>query len=133
MPLQRVSQSFKDISMSFGANPLTNDLIAIKNANAISRSVRNIVMTIPGEKPFNPDFGSNVRNLLFENMDSVSAGLIVDEIRTSIQNFEPRVELMTVEALPDFDNNSYDVNIVYDIIGADIPPQELQFALESTR
>ena len=133
MPLQRVSQSFKDISMSFGSNPLTNDLIAIKNANAISRSVRNIVMTIPGEKPFNPDFGSNVRNLLFENMDFVSAGLIVDEIRTSIQNFEPRVELMTVEALPDFDNNSYDVNIVYDIIGADIPPQELQFALESTR
>ena len=133
MPLQRVSQSFKDISMSFGANPLTNDLIAIKNANAISRSVRNIVMTIPGEKPFNPDFGSNVRNLLFENMDSITAGLIVDEIRTSIQNFEPRVELMTVEALPDFDNNSYDVNIVYDIIGADIPPQELQFALESTR
>ena len=133
MPLQRVSQSFKDISMSFGANPLTNDLIAIKNANAISRSVRNIVMTIPGEKPFNPDFGSNVRNLLFENMDSVSAGLIVDEIRTSIQNYESRVELMTVEAFPDFDNNSYDVNIVYDIIGADIPPQELQFALESTR
>ena len=133
MPLQRVSQSFKDISMSFGANPLTNDLIAIKNANAISRSVRNIVMTIPGEKPFNPDFGSNVRNLLFENMDSITAGLIVDEIRTSIQNYEPRVELMTVEAFPDFDNNSYDVNIVYDIIGADIPPQELQFALESTR
>ncbi len=133
MPLQRVSQSFKDISMSFGANPLTNDLIAIKNANAISRSVRNIVMTIPGEKPFNPDFGSNVRNLLFENMDSITAGLIVDEIRTSIQNYESRVELMTVEAFPDFDNNSYDVNIVYDIIGADIPPQELQFALESTR
>ena len=133
MPLQRVSQSFKDISMSFGSNPLTNDLIAIKNANAISRSVRNIVMTIPGEKPFNPDFGSNVRNLLFENMDSITAGLIVDEIRTSIQNYESRVELMTVEAFPDFDNNSYDVNIVYDIIGADIPPQELQFALESTR
>jgi len=133
VPLQRVSQSFKDISMSFGANPLTNDLIAIKNANAISRSVRNIVMTIPGEKPFNPDFGSNVRNLLFENMDSITAGLIVDEIRTSIQNYESRVELMTVEAFPDFDNNSYDVNIVYDIIGADIPPQELQFALESTR
>ena len=126
MPLQQVSQSFKDISMSFGSNPLTNDLIAIKNANAISRSVRNIVMTIPGEKPFNPDFGSNVRNLLFENMDSITAGLIVDEIRTSIQNYESRVELMTVEAFPDFDNNSYDVNIVYDIIGADIPPQELQ-------
>ena len=119
--------------MTFQVNPLNSDLIGLKNENAIARSVRNIVMTIPGEKPFNPDFGSNVRNLLFENMDSITAGLIVDEIRTSIQNYESRVELMTVEAFPDFDNNSYDVNIVYDIIGADIPPQELQFALESTR
>ena len=133
MPLERVSQGFKDLSMTFQANPLNADLIGLKNENAIARSVRNIVMTIPGEKPFNPDFGSNVRNLLFENMDSITAGLIVDEIRTSIQNYESRVELMTVEAFPDFDNNSYDVNIVYDIIGADIPPQELQFALESTR
>ena len=80
MPLQRVSQSFKDISMSFGKNPMTNDLIALKNANAIARSVRNIVLTIPGEKPFDPYFGSNVRNILFENLDSISASLIVDEL-----------------------------------------------------
>ena len=92
MPLERVSQGFKDLSMTFQANPLNADLIGLKNENAIARSVRNIVMTIPGEKPFNPDFGSNVRNLLFENMDSITAGLIVDEIRTSIQNYESRVE-----------------------------------------
>ena len=133
MPLQRVSQSFKDISMSFGKNPMTNDLIALKNANAIARSVRNIVMTIPGEKPFDPYFGSNVRNVLFENLDNISASLIVDEIRNSIQNYEPRVELVSVEAVPDFDNYSYDVVIIYEIIGADIPPQELQFALETAR
>ena len=133
MPLQRVSQSFKDISMSFGKNPMTNDLIALKNANAIARSVRNIVMTIPGEKPFDPYFGSNVRNILFENLDSISASLIVDEIRNSIQNYEPRVELVSVEAVPDFDNSTYDVVIIYEIIGADIPPQELQFALETAR
>ena len=133
MPLQRVSQSFKDISMSFGKNPMTNDLIALKNANAIARSVRNIVMTIPGEKPFDPYFGSNVRNVLFENLDNISASLIVDEIKNSIQNYEPRVELVSVEAVPDFDSYSYDVVIIYEIIGADIPPQELQFALETAR
>ena len=133
MPVQRVSQGFKDISMSFGSNPLTDDLIALKNENAISRSVRNIVMTLPGEKPFNPNFGSNVSALLFESMDEVTSSLIVDEIRTSIDNYEPRVELQSVEAIPDFDGNSYDVVIIYDIIGADIPPQQLQFALEATR
>ena len=133
MPLQRVSQSFKDISMSFGSNPLTDDLIALKNENAIARSVRNIVMTLPGEKPFAPDFGSRVSSLLFENMDEVTSSLIVDEIRTSIDNYEPRVELLSVDVNPDFVGNSYDVGIVYIIIGADIPSQELQFALEATR
>ena len=112
---------------------MTNDLIALKNANAIARSVRNIVMTIPGEKPFDPYFGSNVRNVLFENLDNISASLIVDEIKNSIQNYEPRVELVSVEAVPDFDSYSYDVVIIYEIIGADIPPQELQFALETAR
>ena len=133
MPVQRVSQSFKDISMSFGANPLTNDLIAIKNANAISRSVRNIILTLPGEKPFQPNFGSNVSAILFENMDYISSNLIVDEIKTSLDNYEPRIELLSVDVVPNFDNNSYDVTIVYDIIGADIPSQQLQFALEAAR
>ena len=133
MPVQRVSQGFKDISMSFGSNPLTDDLIALKNANAISRSVRNIVMTLPGEKPFNPNFGSRVSSLLFENMDVITSGLILDEIKTSISNYEPRVELISVDVDPDFEGNSYDIVIVYNIIGADIPPQQLQFALEATR
>jgi len=119
--------------MSFGSNPLTDDLIALKNENAIARSVRNIVMTLPGEKPFAPNFGSRVSALLFENMDEITSSLIVDEIRTSIDNYEPRVELQSVDVFPDFEGNSYDVTIIYDIIGVDIPPQQLQFALEATR
>ena len=133
MPLERVSQGFKDISMSFQSNPLNNDLIAIKNVNAIARSVRNIVLTTPGEKFFDPDFGYNVSKLLFENVDDITASQIQEEIEFSINNYEPRVKLLSIEVNPDFDSNSYDVTIIYDIIGADIPSQQLQFALEATR
>ena len=133
MPLERVSPGFKDVSMSFKVNPLNFDLIGLKNENAIARSVRNIVFTLPGEKFFDENFGSNISASLFENMDSIAADQIVDEIRQSIDRYEPRVELINVEAFPDFDNNSFDVLIVYNIIGADVAPQELQFALQSTR
>ena len=133
MPLERVSPGFKDISMTFQANPLNFDLIGLKNENAIARSVRNIVFTLPGEKFFDENFGSRISATLFENIDDISASVIVDEITYSISRYEPRVRLLNVEAFPDFDNNSFDVLIVYDIIGADVPPQELQFALQSTR
>ena len=133
MPLERVSSGFKDISMSFQVNPLNYDLIGLKNENAIARSVRNIVFTLPGEKFFNEDFGSNISASLFENMDDIAADEIVDEITQSLENFEPRIKLLQVEAFPNFDNNQFDVNIIYEIIGADVPPQELQFALQSTR
>ena len=133
MPLERVSQGFKDISMTFQANPLNEDLIALKNANAIARSVRNIVMTLPGEKFFNPTFGSRISESLFENIDDITATVIIDEIRESIDNYEPRVDLLDVQAFPDYDNNSFDVIITYEIIGIEIPAQELQFVLQSSR
>ena len=133
MPLERVSQGFKDISMTFQANPLNEDLIALKNANAIARSVRNIVMTLPGEKFFNPTFGSRISESLFENIDDITATVIIDEITESIENFEPRVDLLDVQAFPDYDNNSFDVTIIYEIIGIEIPAQELQFVLQSSR
>ena len=133
MPLERVSPGFKDLSMTFQANPLNFDLIGLKNENAIARSVRNIVFTLPGEKFFDEDFGSRISATLFENIDDISADIIVDEITQSIEIYEPRVDLINVEAFPNFDNNSFDVLIVYDIIGADVPAQELQFALQSTR
>ena len=133
MPVERVSRGFKDISMTFQANPLNNDLIAIKNENAIARSIRNIVFTLPGEKYFNPNFGSKISKVLFENIDDITASVIVDEIKESIRNNEPRVEVLDVQAFPNFDNNQFDVNITYEIIGSDIEPQDLQFALQPTR
>ena len=133
MPLERISQGFKDISMTFQSNPLNSDLIALKNETAISSSIRNIVFTLPGEKFFNEDFGSRVSISLFENIDDIFASIIADEIRNSIQNYEPRVQLIDVQAIPDYDNNSFDVVINYRIIGADVPAQQLQFALQSTR
>ena len=133
MPIERVSQGFKDISMTFQVNPLNSDLIGLKNENAIARSVRNIVFTLPGEKFFDEDFGSRISASLFENIDEISAAEIVDEIRQSIVNYEPRVDLLDVKAFRNFDNNQFDVLIVYEIIGADVPAQELQFALQSTR
>jgi len=133
VPLERVSPGFKDISMTFQANPLNFDLIGLKNENAIARSVRNIVFTLPGEKFFDEEFGSRISGSLFENIDDISASVIVDEITHSIERYESRVELINVEAFPNFDSNSFDILIIYDIIGADVPPQELQFALQSTR
>jgi len=133
VPLERVSQGFKDLSMTFQSSPLNDDLIALKNANAIARSLRNIVFTLPGEKFFNPNFGSRITESLFENIDEISATVIVDEIRESIDNYEPRVELIDVNVNPDYENNGFNVNIVYEIIGIEIPAQELQFVLQSNR
>ena len=136
MPLERVNNGFKDLSMSFQANPLTKDLIALKNQNAIARPLKNIVFTLPGEKFFNQEFGSRITGSLFENINDVTASIIVDEIISSIERFEPRVELLQpdgVRAFPNFDNNTFDVIIGYTIIGTDVPPQQLEFVLESNR
>ena len=119
--------------MSFKSNPLTNDLIALKNETAIARSVRNIVFTLPGEKFFDEKFGSRISKLLFENMDDLTASSIKDEIERSIRNNEPRVRLITVSTFPNFESNQFDVIIVYDIIGADVPAQQLEFVLQPTR
>tara|TARA_R100001594_G_C3927354_1_gene237260 strand:- start:220 stop:630 length:411 start_codon:yes stop_codon:yes gene_type:complete len=136
MPLERVTSGFKDLSMSFQANPLTKDLIALKNENAIARSLKNIVFTLPGEKFFDPDFGSRISASLFENINDVTASIIVDEIIDSVQRYEPRVQLLQpdgVRVFPNFDNNTFDVIIGYEIIGANVPPQQLEFVLESNR
>ena len=133
MPLERVKQEFKDISMSFKVNPLNDDLIALKNSSAIARSIRNIVFTRPGEKFFNPNFGSRVSESLFENVDNSSAIVIRDEIGNSIKNFEPRVKLLNVFVRPNSQFNEMNVTIEYEIIGIDIPPQQLEFVLLPTR
>ena len=133
MPVQRISKSFKDISMSFQVNPLTDDLIAIKNQTAIARSLRNLVLTTPGERFFNENLGSQVNNLLFENVDDVTAMSIRSEIINVIQNYEPRVILGEVEVNADIDAYQMDVTINYTIVGIDTPAQELSFVLIPTR
>ena len=133
MPVQRLSRGFKDLSASFQTNPLSNDLIALKNESAIARSVRNLVLTIQGERPFQPVLGTGVSRLLFENMDKLTASAIRSEIRTTIENYEPRVEINEILVEPDFEGNAFHVTLQYFIIGMDVPEQELTFALEPTR
>ena len=133
MPVQRLSRGFKDLSASFQTNPLSNDLISLKNESAIARSVRNLVLTIQGERPFQPVLGTGVNNLLFDNMDKLTASAIRSELRTTIENYEPRVEINEIIVEADFERNAFDVTLQYFIIGMDVPEQELTFALAPTR
>lgn len=133
MPLERISKGFKDISLSFQVNPLNYDLIAIKNETAIARSIRNLVFTLPGERFFNPNLGSRISRSLFDNIDDITASTIKDEIQNTIRNYEPRVRLIDIIVTADPDNNQFDVLIQYQIIGIDVLPQQLSFALQPTR
>ena len=130
---QRVSRSFKDISLSFDPHPVTKDLPVLRNERAISRSVRNLVQTIPGERFFNPILGSGVRRLLFDFIDVATADSIEEEILTTIANFETRVNNVKVQVEPRPDRNNFDVTVFFDIIGQSLPSQTFSFILEATR
>ena len=130
---QRVSRSFKDISLSFDPHPVTKDLPVLRNENAIRRSVRNLVQTIPGERFFNPILGSGVRGLLFDFVDVGTADSVREEILTTIENFEPRVNNVKVQVDPKPDDNSFNVTIFFDIVGQGLPTQNFSFILEATR
>lgn len=129
----RTSKSFKDITLSFVPHPVTKDLQVLKNENAIRRSVRNLVQTIPKERFFNSILGSNVRRSLFDFVDFASASVIQREIQISIQNFENRISNLKVEVTPLNDQNAFDVLVIFDIIGQEFPTQEFSFILEATR
>ena len=133
MPAERISKGFKDISAVFEVNPLNDDLIVLRNSNAIARSIRNIIFTARGDKPFNPFFGSRVSELLFDPMDQITTLAIKTEIEETIKNFESRVDLKEVQVKPLYDDNEYSVVINYEIIGIDVDSQQLSFALELTR
>jgi phage baseplate assembly protein W len=133
MPVERLSKGFKDLSMSFQISPLNYDLLAIKNETAIARSIRNLVLTLPGERFFNENLGSRVNRVLFENIDDFSASVIRDEIAKVISTYEPRVNLLNVNVAADYDNLGFNVTIQYEIVGIDVLPQQLSFALQQTR
>ena len=133
MPSKRVSRAFKDISFSFDPHPVTKDLPVLINERAIIRSVRNLVETIPTERFFNSDLGSDIRRSLFEFVDIASSRVIQDQIRETILFYEDRVENLKVQVNPQPDNNSFDVSVFFDVVGLDIPTTNFSFILEATR
>ena len=133
MAIEGISRAFKDINLSFNAHPVTKDITVLKNENAIKRSVRNIVNTIPRERFFNPTLGSDVRSSLFNFVDYGTASVIQKQIQIAIENFEPRVDNLQVNVFPKPDSNEFEVNVIFDIIGQQFPTQEFTFLLEATR
>ncbi len=133
MSVTRISRSFKVISLSFDPHPITNDLPVLVNQQAIRRSIRNLVQTIPTERFFNPILGSDVRQSLFEFVDFGTASDIRDQILNTISNFEPRVNDVDVQVDPRPDENEFEITIIFNIIGQEIPTQQFSFILEATR
>tara|TARA_B100000287_G_scaffold23773_1_gene23235 strand:+ start:2488 stop:2889 length:402 start_codon:yes stop_codon:yes gene_type:complete len=133
MAIKRISRAYKDISLSFDPHPVSRDLKVLRNENAIRRSVRNIVQTIPTEKFFNSLFGSDVYRSLFDFVDFGTASNIQGQIEIALDNFETRIDNVTVEVDPQPDINSFEITVTYDIIGQEFPPQEYTFLLEATR
>ena len=134
MAVKRISRAFKDINLSFTPHPVTKDLTVLRNENAIKRSVRNIVQTIPSERFFNSILGSDVRDLLFDNfVDFGTASAIEDQIIISIENFEPRVDNLQVKVEPRPDQNEFEVTVSFDIIGQEFPTQDFTFILQAAR
>jgi len=133
MASKRISRAFKDISLSFDPHPVTKDLPVLTNERSIRRSVRNLVETIPTERFFNSTLGTNIRRSLFDFVDYSTAVVIEDQIRNTVRFYEPRVANLRVQVDPRPDDNSFDVNLIFDIVGQDIPTQQFSFLLEATR
>ena len=133
MAIQRKSRAFKDISLSFSPHPVTKDLPVLLNERAISRSVRNLVETIPTERFFNSRLGTDIRDSLFDNFTTTTVTVIEDQIRETIRNFEPRVGQIGVEVEARPDSNELEVKVVFEIDGLDAPTQSFTFLLEPTR
>ena len=133
MAIKRKSRGFKDISLSFLPHPVTNDLPILLNERAITRSVRNIVETIPTEKYFDSLFGTDVRDSLFENFTNSTVTVLTDQIKTSINNYEPRVNNINLEVSGKPDLNAIEIVIFFDIVGLDVPTQSFSFLVEPTR
>ena len=127
------SRAFKDINLSFKRHPVTNDLVAIKNEDAIKRSVKNIIFTILGEKPFQPNFGSVISESLFDLSTNLNEVRITDEIRVSLTNYEPRISNILVKVTVRPDSNEMNATVQYDITGISAPPQEVDVLLFPAR
>ena len=133
MAVQRISRAFKDISLSFDRHPVTNDILVLKNEDAIKRSIRNLIQTMPSERFFNPYLGSEVKTSLFEFVDFGTSSILEEQIKIAIDNYEPRVENAKVVVVPRANDNSFEISVTFTIIGQDVPPQKFSYILEATR
>lgn len=133
MAVTRKSRSFKDISFAFEPHPVTKDLPVLKNERAIVRSVRNLVETIPSERFFNTEIGTDIRASLFDNFTPTLPMVIEDQINETVMRYEPRVANLRVELDPYPDMNAFNVNVIFDIVGLQAPTQSFTFLLEPTR
>ena len=127
------SRAFKDINLSFKRHPVTNDVVTIRDEDAIKRSVKNIIFTILGEKPFEPEFGSVINNSLFELNTSLNEMRISDEIKQSLINYEPRIQDIKVTTSIYPDSNELNCTVQYDIVGIPAPTQEVEVLLFPAR
>ena len=127
------SRAFKDINLSFKRHPVTNDVVTIRDEDAIKRSVRNIIFTILGEKPFEPNFGSVINESLFDLNTSLNEIRVADEISASLRNYEPRISNIDVTVSVYPDSNELNATVQYDIIGVPSPTQEVDVLLFPAR
>ena len=133
MSITRKSRAFKDISLSFSPHPITKDLPVLINERAIVRSVRNLVETIPTERFFQPNLGTEIRDTLFENFSRQTVNIIEDQVRDTVRAFEPRVGDVGVEVIAIPDNNNFEVKVLFEIRGLEVAPQSFTFILEPSR
>ena len=127
------SRAFKDINLSFKRHPVTNDVVVIRDEDAIKRSVKNIIFTILGEKPFEPNFGSVINESLFELSTGLNEMRISDEIKSSLLTYEPRIDNIIVNVSVYPDSNELNCTVQYDIVGLPTPPQEVDVLLYPAR
>ena len=126
-------QTFKDLSVTFKKHPVSDDLVVVKDKAAIVQSIRNLLLTNKGERPFQPQLWSDIYRVLFEPLDFGTAALIREAVTETITNYEPRVIVNTVIVTPDFDSNGFEVELSYLIVGREDVPVNVDFFLESTR
>ena len=127
------SRAFKDINLSFKRHPVRNDVVVIRDEDAIKRSVKNIIFTILGEKPFEPNFGSVINESLFDLNTSLNEIRVADEISASLRNYEPRISDIDVTVTVAPDTNEMNCTVQYEIVGLSTPPQEVEVLLFTAR
>lgn len=126
-------QTFKDLSVTFKKHPVTDDLVTVKDKSAIIQSITGLLLTKKGERPFQPELGCDIQTVLFEPLDYASAAMIKSEVLSTLNQYEPRISVVDIECNPDYNNNGYNVELIFKRIGRDDAPVAVDFFLERTR